>query len=126
MDRAAFNQWLASVAPRSPLEGVVAYNFNIAQSSESFVVELVGSSYYDAADPDWACDETWTSRPSEFQSSYAVSGEAWEPFLREVFGAVKSFLVSGAGAASSLARAEAVTVGFVDGELLVVKGGADA
>ena len=126
MDRAAFDAWLTSIAPRSPLSGVVAYNFNIAESADAFVVELVGSSYYDADDPDWACDETWTSRPSEFRAWYTESGTAWEPFLNEVCGAVESFMSGSVGSRTALAQAEAVTVGFVDGDLIVVKGGADA
>lgn len=122
MNRAAFDEWLASVAPRSPLAGVVAYNFNIAQSPDSFVVELVGSSWYDADDADWACDEAWTSRPSEFRTSYAESGQDWEPFLNEVCRAVGSFLSEHAGSHPGLALAEAVTVGFVDGDLILVNG----
>jgi hypothetical protein len=105
---------------------VVAYSFNIAESADAFVVELVGSSFYYAGNSDWACDEAWSCRPNKFQSSFAESGKAWQRFLAEVCGAVGSFLHQRGPEFPGLANAQAVAVGFVDGELTLLKGGTDA
>lgn len=118
----SFCSWAAGVLPAVPVEGVVAYNFNIAESAEAFEVEVVGSSYFDPGNPDWACDEAWTSRPSKYLVSYLDAGRSWEAFQDWVAAAVRGVCASGSNAANTLNAAVAVTVGFVDGELTTVGG----
>jgi hypothetical protein len=100
------------------VDGLVAYNFNIAEAPEGFVIEVVGSTYYDPKNADWACEEAWTSRPYEFLVPYADVGREREPFLANVCASVKEFLAQRPPEAAALLTAEAVTVGFVDGDLV--------
>jgi hypothetical protein len=120
---ARFHAWLKQVLPDPPIPGVVAYNFNIAETLDSFVIEIVGSTSYHPSNSDWACEETWTSRPHQFLCAFTEVGRQWEPFLLEVRGWVKEFFDTLPPQATALLNARAVTVGFVDGGLVEVRGG---
>lgn len=48
-------KWLLGIDRQETLPNdIVALNFNI---SEPYELELIGSSWYDDKDPDWACDD---------------------------------------------------------------------
>ena len=48
-------KWLLGIDRQETLPNdIVALNFNI---SEPYELELIGSSWYDDEDPDWACDD---------------------------------------------------------------------
>jgi hypothetical protein len=118
----SFIFWATEAIPASAPAGVLAYNFNIAQSFNGFELEVVGSSYFDRGNSDWACEEAWTSRPHKYVVSYAEAGREWEPFLAWAAAAVCKFIESGLPGTDTLKQAHAVTVGFVDGELVIVAG----
>lgn len=123
-DLATFHAWLSQVAPRASIPTVIAYNFNLAETIDAFEVELVGSSWYNPIDSDWVCEETWTSRPSQYVALYAETGRDWEPFLKWVVTSVHEFVSGASPGSETLRQAQAVAVGFVDGNLtLVVEGG---
>ena len=114
----AFETWLVSVLPDRMPADVRAFCFNISQTIDSFVVEVIGSSLYDPADGDWACEETWTCRPAKSELPFASVGNEWERVLDLVVQLVSSVLhTSTAPRIESLRKAEAVAVGFVDGDL---------
>ena len=115
--------WLQGLAASLPESGVVAYNFNIAETLDAFEIELVGSTYFDAASADWACEEAWTSRPSRCLIPYAEVGRQWEPFLGSLSSSLREVLSSRSFGTRRLWQADAVTVGFVDGDLVRVGGG---
>jgi hypothetical protein len=118
----AFHTWLSEVVPLVQPPGVVAFNFNIAQGPTGFEVELIGSPTFDPNNSDWACEEAWVSRPRTFAASYAEFGKEWEPFLEWARRCLQSFVTGEGPKAQTLRSAEAVTVGFVDGELVLVAG----
>ena len=116
----SFEDWLASVLPQSPLPGVVAYNFNMAECGD-WIVEVVGASSYSATEHDWCCPpEAWTCRPSE----YILSRDAlpdWQRALEHVVRRVSKFIQqSPLPGAVVLRHSQAVCVGFVDGDLTPV------
>jgi len=118
----SFNSWAARALPVSAPAGVLAYNFNIAEAASGFEIEVVGSSYFDRGNTDWACEERWTSRPLKYVAPYADAGRDWKPFLAWVAGVVRAYIESGLPGAETLKQAQAVTAGFVDGELVIVTG----
>lgn len=123
MSPLSFQSWAAQVLPASPLPGVVAYNFNIVETFSAFEVEVVGSSHFDPQSSDWGCEEAWTSRPMRYVALYAEAGRSWEQLLKSAAASVKEFVSTELPGAETLLRcAEAVTVGFVDGELVQVVG----
>jgi hypothetical protein len=109
--------WLTAVLPIAPPPKVIAYNFNLSEGG-GWVVELIGSSAYDAKNKDWACPpEAWTSRPSEYLVDYDEASN-WQAALDHVVVQVTKFLqTSTLPGAKVLKSAQAVCAGFVDGEL---------
>lgn len=80
-----FDDWLSDVLPGSLPDGIVAFNFNISETTMGYSVEVCGASVFDPDDEDWACDETWTCRPSDFYLS-EKSYVNWEAALEGVVG----------------------------------------
>jgi hypothetical protein len=117
----AIGTWLEEVArDEKPPPGIVAYNIGLFQSPEGYCAHLSGAARYSEDDPDWSRDDTYT--PAH---RYCVLGDLGgrdsDEVRRSVVESVRSFLGSPAGGASFLARAQAVTVGFDDGDLVPVK-----
>ncbi|GAB5402841.1 MAG: hypothetical protein Aurels2KO_10720 [Aureliella sp.] len=108
-----FNNWLSGVLPDAKPNGVVAWAFNIAETQSDYIFDLIGASSYAADDPDWPCNECWTSRPSAFKLSRKATGD-WMAALASAKSLVSSFMDS---ESSILHHSQAVAVGFVDGDL---------
>jgi hypothetical protein len=117
----AIAAWLEEVArDEKPPPAIVAYNIGLFQSPEGYCAYLSGATRYSEEDPDWARDDTYTP-----VHRYCVLGDLGgrdsSEVRRSVVESVRSFLGSPAGGASFFARAQAVTVGFDDGDLVAVK-----
>lgn len=115
-----FFAWLNATLPATLPDDVAAFSFNLAESPASFVVEVVGASTYDVKDSDWACGEAWTHRPESFDLSYAEFGEGWETVLSLIEKWVRTYLATSAPGAQMLRSAQAVAIGFVDGDLAII------
>jgi hypothetical protein len=113
--------WLRRVcAAETPPASVIAFNIGLFETEDGFSAYLVGAERYDANDGDWACNEAFTAR--ERYLALPLGHDAkWQRVLELVVDAVRRFLASTEGAASFLARARAVTVGFDDGDLVRVR-----
>ena len=117
----AFNEWLDESLPNVPPEDVRAYNFNIAERVSDFVVELIGAPAYDPNSSDWACEESWSCRPSEFSLPHAEVGSEWQHVEELVVRFVREFMTHSADLKAQWLRdSDAVAVGFVDGDLIIV------
>lgn len=116
----AFEAWLSSVLCEPPPVGVAAYNFNLAECFD-WTIELIGASVYDKDDEDWACPpNVWTSCPPDFSIPRHIA-PTWELALAYVCERVDSYLTGGNHPQAEVLRAaQAVCVGFVDGELTVI------
>ncbi|MGE5048813.1 MAG: hypothetical protein ACM3PC_09610 [Deltaproteobacteria bacterium] len=113
--------WLEEVArDEKPPANIVAYNIGLFESPEGYCAYLSGATRYSEEDPEWARDDTYTP-----VHRYCVLGDLGGrdsgEVRRSVVESVRSFLGSPVGGASFLARAQAVTVGFDDGDLVPVK-----
>ena len=117
----SFSNWLQQAVPSSTPDGVVAYNFNLAECGD-WIVELIGAGTYDRDDPEWACPpELWSSQPLEFVLARSVAGTEWEQALAYVTKEVRSFIENSSTSQANVLRiATAVCVGFVDGDLVEV------
>lgn len=119
--QAAFDHWLDSALPPSLPAEVEAFNFNIAETSDGFLVEVIGAPGYDPVDDDWAADGTWSSHPGYFSISHESIGKDWKTALQTVTDLVREYIRNENNSrARILRRARAVTAGFVDGDLLKV------
>ena len=95
--------------------GLRAFNFNLAEASQKFQVDLIGSTRYAESDPDWACEEAFVSQPRFFDLPREEVGDRWEGVHQLICIFVAEYIRS--NTTSPFRTAEAVTVGFVDGEL---------
>jgi hypothetical protein len=112
--QSAFDVWL-DVALSQPVgPSVVAFSFNLA---EPWCIEIVGSDRYSADDPDWACEESFRPDVEQLALPETEVGETWEVVLEAAKRLVTAYLDRPSAGSAILRRAEAVAVGFVDGEL---------
>lgn len=122
----SFDAWLASVLPATTPPGVVAYCFNMLDS-DVWIVEVIGASSYDVDDEDWCCPpEAWSAEPAQFFISRDTV-PTWEEAQEYVAAGVAAYLKQGdRPGAAVLRQAQAVCVGFVEGNLVRVWPGDDA
>jgi hypothetical protein len=112
----SFAGWLDQQSARAP-EEIIAFSINLYESP--FAAELVGSTFYDAEDADWACEEAFVPELRRFELPPSAFGQSWEEALKQVCAMMQRYLNQSAHGAR-LRRAVAVTVGFVDGDLVRV------
>ena len=99
--------------------GLVAFNFNLAEAFQMFQVDVIGAARYDPVDSDWACDEAFVSQPRFFDLPHSAVGTRWQDAQQLIAKCVTDYIRT-ASESSPLRRAVAVTVGFVDGDLIRV------
>ena len=113
-----FAGWLDLVlAPELP-EGIRAFCFNLYEDAEDahlFAFQLIGAPGYDPNLPDWACEELYTTGEYLFLHRSLT----WESCLEEGAALVKRYLTLGLYR-DKLLGAQAVAIGFVDGDLVPV------
>jgi hypothetical protein len=117
----AFREWAnRSLTEKIPAE-VKAFSFNLYETGVDFGVELIGASHFDVSDSDWACDEVFEPSQRRLEIPLAFSGEKWEQCLDNMRKLVSSYLNSNEPGAKVLNQAQGVGIGFVDGELHLLK-----
>lgn len=112
-----FEEWLDKCLGYNLPDNIKGYNFNLYENSEDgvFDVQLIGAPEYDPDDDDWACEEIFSTKENVFY----LSAQDWEECQKICVQLVDTYLKTGKYA-EILKKSEAVTVGFVDGELEVV------
>jgi hypothetical protein len=114
--------WLRRVAKaEKPPKEIIAYSIGLFETPDGYSAYLVGTTYYDDED-DWACDEAFTPTERYLPIARSLCGrKRWQGVLKEAAAAVRRFLETPAGRKSFLGKAEAVAVGFDDGDLIRVR-----
>jgi hypothetical protein len=100
-------------------EGTLSFHFNLYEGEGSFHVQLIGSRRFSLDDPDWPCDETFSSDEDIFELPQSIVGTAWEMGLEAAKAAVLDYMVNGAKA-SVLRASSGIGVGFVDGDVEIL------
>ena len=114
-----FEDWLNALLSKPLPSGIAAFNFNLYENSDEqeagFAVQLIGVERFDDEDPDWACDEAYSSE----EELFFFSSDDWEDALDMCAAWIECYLESGKFA-DILKACSAVACGFVDGDLVVV------
>jgi len=111
-----FSAWLGRVCRgQQPPPSVKAFNIGLIETTDGYSAYLTGAREYSEDDADWAGDEAFTPHERYFQIPGKWTG--WEQVREAAVEATKAFLASPEGMQSYLAAAQAVTVGFDDGDL---------
>jgi len=112
--QAAFNSWLDAALAQPIQAGVVAFSFNLA---EPWSIEVIGAKSYAEEDSDWACDEAFRPKISNFDLHESEVGDDWESVLESGKKIILAYLDRPSAGSAILKKSEAVCVGFVDGDL---------
>ncbi|WP_313237950.1 hypothetical protein [Delftia acidovorans] len=115
-----FSQWVDETLSGDLQEGIAAFHFNLYDSPTSHELQIVGCPTYDPQDPDWACDDIFMSDDPHFELPHEVVGSDWEKGLAAARKLLGSYVASEATGALRLRQSQAVSAGFVDGELHLI------
>ena len=113
-----FEVWLNKYLIRGISPDVQAVNFNLYESSgsdEDFDVQLIGALKYDPNNPDWACNAIFSTG----EDLCHIKATDWEECLQIIIAYVQRYLSNGKYV-EKIANLQAVTVGFVDGDLEII------
>ena len=109
-----FNIWLDGALSQPIPSSVVAFSFNL---TEPWCVEVIGADRYTEQDSDWACEESFRSEGEPLTLPESEVGSSWEAVLESAKRLVATYLDRPSAGSAQLQRAEAIAVGFVDGDL---------
>ncbi len=115
--QARFSAWLEGALSAGVPAAVQGFCLNLAETQESYVVELVGCAQVDFERPDWPCSEDFRAAVPDLEVGYSEATGGWEQMLRLTYDWTAHFLSQESVGARRLAEAKAVAVGFVDGDL---------
>ena len=112
--------WIDEALAQGIPKDVVAVCFNIYEDGDnSWSMELVGCSSFDSDDDDWACDEVSDFGTRDNPSTWDFAGD-WEALLVDMGAKLTKYLETEDNA-DKLAMLDGVAVGFVDGDLIILK-----
>ena len=119
MKNTSFFTWLDDLLQKAIPSQIVAFNFNIYESSNAhqFDIQLVGAKYYSSSDDDWACSNDFSSG----ENLFAFYSPDWVSCLSEFAGQLTLYLQTGNERQVLMSR-KAVAYGFVDGDLYTIYG----
>ncbi|MCM1259813.1 MAG: hypothetical protein NC182_02560 [Prevotella sp.] len=110
------NEWLDEQFKKEIPENVIVFNFNLYEmEGKIFDVQLVGSTYYDLKDENWACEEAFTGGEDVF----SFTSNDWETAEKDMIVMINDYIAS-ANHNNLLKKAQLVSVGFVDGNLTIL------
>ncbi|WP_448250566.1 hypothetical protein [Thalassotalea agariperforans] len=118
-DEVDFSNWLDSQLSVEIPANVIAFNISVYESP--FIIEIVGSNEFDVEDEDWACNEYWVPTPRSIEVLNDLYGNSWEVAEQNIVNMARGYFISNTVNASKLQQAKAFAVGFVDGNLNLIK-----
>lgn len=79
-----FFTWINESLSKGLPTGVVGFSFNLYETNTNFAIELVGTSKYNAADPDWACEEIFAPLQRQLDIPALYADDHWQPCLEKM------------------------------------------
>ena len=119
--KSSFYKWVNESLSKKLPEGIEGFSFNLIENCGDFSIELVGTASFDEDDQDWACDEIFEPNRRAISIPEKYSGLQWEVCLDNMQTLLIDYMKSNEKGALVLQRAEGIGIGFVDGDLIVVK-----
>lgn len=119
MTQDSFNTWLDKIIrTETPDKDIIAYYIGISESTEGYMICLIGSKEFDENDSDWACNMDFV--PKDKYLNLGQTGANWEDILEQTKTLIQNFKQSQTFKNSFLNNAKIAT-GFDDGDLFVME-----
>lgn len=120
----AFSAWLDDLLEKNEIPAETkAYCFNLYEESREdsvYGVQLIAADEFDEDDSDWACSELWSSGENIFCIELSDEKEKdWKAAESLIKGWAGEYIHS--GKYGGMLREKPVGIGFVDGDLSLVK-----
>lgn len=110
-------KWIVNVDRTEELPSdIVALCFNIY---EPYGIEMVGSTWFDKDDEDWACDEDFEPTQRSCPDFEISDKLEWEEVLEIVVAILKDLINELPDI--KLLKVDHIAVGFTDGDLTIIK-----
>ncbi|MBQ3140156.1 MAG: hypothetical protein IJB68_11725 [Ruminococcus sp.] len=118
-----FVNWLDNILENNDMpDETVSFCFNLYEESVEdsvYAVQLVACEAFDENDPDWACEECWSSEEDIFCVELSDEAEKdWKAAQKLITGWAEEYLERGKYA--SILTSKPVGIGFVDGDLEII------
>lgn len=121
-----FDKWLDTLLENNDMpENTRAFNFNLYDESDdaydtAFGIQLIASDKFSEDDDDWACSEVWTSEEEVFYVDSSDETDKSRKNSQDCAKALISSYLEDGKYAHILRAAEAIGVGFVDGDIEIL------
>lgn len=119
-----FIHWLDDLLENNEMpDETKAFCFNLYEESAEdsvYSVQLVACEKFDADDPDWACEECWSSEEDIFCIELSDETERDRKAAQQIFTGMASDYLAEGKYGKILTSKEAVGIGFVDGDIELV------
>jgi hypothetical protein len=118
-----FHEWVDNINETERIDrSIIAFNFGLFESKEGFIMYLTGSKIFDKDDDDWATNRNFEPKQKYFSfGNEFLKDKDWQDILKYAESLVQSYVKSEDFKTSIFAQAIAITVGFDDGELTIIK-----
>ncbi len=116
-----FAAWLDNLLENNEMpKNTAAFNFNLYEESVEdhiYGVQLIASERFDKDDPDWPCDEVWSSEEDIFCVDTSDEEDTgWKHALALISEMCSEYLENGKYK-DILLDSQGVGIGFVDGDI---------
>ncbi len=120
-----FTHWLDDLLENADVpESACAWCFNLYEESiedSVYAIQLIAADEFDENDDEWACSEVWSSEENIFCIELSDESEKdWKAALKIFSGMAEEYIRDGKFR-NMLADSKAVGIGFVDGDLEILK-----
>lgn len=118
-----FHEWVDNINQTERIDkSIIAFNFGLFESKEGFTMYLTGSKIFDKDDDDWAANMDFEPKQKYFSfGNELLKDKDWQDILKCAESLVQSYVKSEDFKTSIFAQAIAITLGFDDGELTIIK-----
>ena len=118
-----FVNWLDNLLENNDMpDETVSFCFNLYEESVEdsvYAIQLVACEAFDENDPDWACEECWSSEEDIFCVELSDEAEKdWKAAQKLITGWAEEYL--GNGKYAGILTSKPVGIGFVDGDVEII------
>lgn len=112
------NNWINKISKKEKLPGdIKAINFGIFETPKGYTFHLVGSKEFDKNNTGWATVEDYSPKNKYCSIEYSSAKPGWEEFLSFAKDIISNIIPQ----QDFFSAVQYITIGFDDGDLLVIK-----